>query len=76
VVANANKRTAAISTHVFLLINGYQPEISQWQLVEIFEKLAKDQVDQEGLAEILDDNSRELSDEERSELGEKVRLIY
>lgn len=74
--ANANKRTAAISTHVFLLINGYQLEMDQWQLVDIFEKLANDQVDQEALAQILDDNSRELSHEERSELGEKVRLIY
>ncbi|WP_170005766.1 type II toxin-antitoxin system death-on-curing family toxin [Marinobacter guineae] len=74
--ANANKRTAAISTHVFLLINGYQLEISQWQLVDIFEKLANDLVDQESLAQILDDYSRELSDEERADLGEQLRLIF
>lgn len=74
--ANANKRTAAISTHVFLLINGYQLEMPQWKLVDTFEKLVKDQIGQDKLAQILDDNSRELSDEERSELGEKIRLIY
>lgn len=74
--ANANKRTAAICTHVFLQLNGYQLEMDHRLLVDLFENLAKDLVNQEALAQILDDNSRELSDEERSELGEKIRLIY
>lgn len=74
--ANANKRTAAISTHVFLLINGYQLEMTQWQLVDTFERLAKDQIGQDELAQILDDNSRELSDEDRLDMGEKFHSLY
>lgn len=74
--ANANKRTAAVSTHVFLQINGYKLELGQWELVDIFEKLAKNQLGQEELAEVLDNNSRELSAEERSDLGETFRLMY
>lgn len=74
--ANANKRTAAVSTHVFLQINGYKLELGQWELVDIFEKLAKNQLDQDELAEVLDNNSRELSAEERSDLGETFRLMY
>lgn len=74
--ANANKRTAAISTHVFLLINGFHLQMEHWQLVNLYVDLAKDLVDQEDLAQILDDNSRELSAEERSELGETLRVVY
>jgi len=66
--ANANKRTAAVCTHVFLMINGYQLEMCQRELVDLYVDLAKDKLDQIRLADILADHVRELSDSERSEL--------
>lgn len=69
--ANANKRTAAVCTHVFLLINGYELELDHWPLVNLYVDLANDDVDQEELAEILSDHIRELSDEERAALESK-----
>lgn len=66
--ANANKRTAAVCTHVFLLINGYHLEIDHWQLVQLYVDVANDLIDQDELAERLAEHTRELSDAERSEL--------
>lgn len=67
VFANANKRTAAVCTHVFLQINGYALEMGHWLLVKVFEDLANGKVDQRCLAEILADNVRAMTDEERAE---------
>ncbi len=64
--ANANKRTAAVCTHVFLLLNGYQLEISHRQLVDLYVDLAKDVIDQDGIADILAEHTRELTDSERA----------
>ena len=64
--ANANKRTAAVCTHVFLLLNGYQLEMGQWQLVDLYVDVANDEVDQDGIAEILAEHTRELTDAERA----------
>jgi len=69
--ANANKRTAAVCTHVFLQINGYELEMGQWQLVDLYVDLAKDEIDRDCLAQIISDHVRELSDEERAALESK-----
>ncbi|WP_417448501.1 type II toxin-antitoxin system death-on-curing family toxin [Idiomarina abyssalis] len=66
--ANANKRTAAVCTHVFLLLNGYQLEMEQRQLVNLYVDLAKDLIDQDGIADILAEHTRELTDTERAQL--------
>lgn len=66
--ANANKRTAAVCTHVFLLLNGYQLEMDHKQLVNLYVDLANDAIDQDGIAEILADHTRELTDAERESL--------
>lgn len=65
--ANANKRTAAVCTHVFLLLNGYQLEMDQWHLVDLYVDLAKDVIDQDRIADILAEHTRELTDSERAE---------
>jgi len=66
--ANANKRTAAVCTHVFLMLNGYQLEMCQRELVDLYVDLAEDKFDKIRLADILAKHVRELSDDERREL--------
>jgi len=66
--ANANKRTAAVCTHVFLLLNGYQLEMNPCQLVDLYVDVANDKVDQDGIADILAEHTRELTDAERARL--------
>lgn len=71
VFANANKRTAAVCTHVFLLLNGYTLTLEQEELVDLYVCIAKDEITEEGLADILAEHTRELTDDEREflELG-------
>lgn len=66
--ANANKRTAAVCTHVFLLLNGYQLEMDHKELVDLYVDLANDDIDQDGIADILAEHTRELTDAERESL--------
>ena len=45
--------------------------MGQWQLVDLYVDLAKDEIDRDCLAQIISDHVRELSDEERAALESK-----
>lgn len=68
--ANANKRTAAVSTHVFLMLNGYTLTFRQMEMAVLFEKVAKNEVDQQCIAENLAENARELTPDEIAQIQE------
>jgi prophage maintenance system killer protein len=50
------------------MLNGYQLEMCQRELVDLYVDLAEDKFDKIRLADILAKHVRELSDDERREL--------
>lgn len=54
---DGNKRTAFAVMGAFLLVNGYLLEVSDREVVEMMERLATDEENQESLAQWLEKNS-------------------
>ncbi|GET37559.1 type II toxin-antitoxin system death-on-curing family toxin [Microseira wollei] len=54
---DGNKRTAFMVMYTFLGLNGYLLEVAEMEVVEIVERLATDQENQDSLAQWLEVNS-------------------
>lgn len=71
---NANKRTAAVATSIFLLLNGFKLETSDEELVEVAVAVVKGEIDRDTVEDFLF-HYCEPVEEIRSEGNEALRHL-